>query len=142
MLVFVILLHSIVALHHANSNSGGGGEYEGKVLKGNRNALFLIQKGHRRQFPDFYTFSKMGYDAAVVQKIPDDILNAIPMGEVIPSIPVFRPDDYMYHAQCEDPDRMVRPVNIVITVVIPIHSRSMTWVWFPIWVTSCVTFQS
>ena len=108
MLIFIILLHSIVALHQSGSNSGSGGDYEGKIVKGNRNALFLVQKGQRRQFPDFYTFSKMGYDAVMVQKIPDDILNAIPLGEAIPSIPVFRPDDYMYHTQCEDPDRMVR----------------------------------
>src|SRR5688572_19103152 len=106
--IFILLtiVSIAVALHPANvATTNEHSEYEGKLVKGNRNAVYLIQKGFRKQFPDFYTFHKMGYDAEKTQKIPDDILNAIPMGETFPSIPVFRPEDYMYHAQCEDADR-------------------------------------
>ena len=85
-------------------------DYAGKVVKGNRNALFLIHSGARLQFPDFYTFDKMGFDTSSVIKIQDDILSSIPIGPMIkalPQPPPFRPDDYMYHEQCGDPDRMV-----------------------------------
>lgn len=82
-------------------------DYEGKVIKGNRNALFLVQGGKRSAFPDFYTFTQMGFNMSVIQKIPDDILNRIPMGTPIKSIEVYRGEDYMYHRLCSDPDRLV-----------------------------------
>ena len=84
--------------------------YAGKVVKGNRNALFLIQNGARLQFPDFFTFEKMGYNSSSVLKIKDDVLMSIPLGPMIvalPQPPPFRPDDHMFHEQCGDPDRMV-----------------------------------
>ena len=85
-------------------------DYSGRVVKGNRNALFLIENGARRQFPDFFTFDNMGFKTSSVMKIKDDILTSIPIGPMIkalPQPPPFRPDDYMYHEQCGDPDRMV-----------------------------------
>ena len=85
-------------------------DYSGRVVKGNRNALFLVENGARRQFPDFFTFDKMGFNTSSVMKIKDDILTNIPIGPMIKALPQplpFRPDDYMYHEQCEDPDRMV-----------------------------------
>jgi hypothetical protein len=94
-------------LIHGNSFD----KYEGKIIKGNRNALFLVESGTRRQFPDFYTFDKMGFNVSGIVKVKDEILNSIPMGAMIKAIPApppFRPDDYMYHEQCGDPDRMVR----------------------------------
>ena len=91
-------------------------QYEGKVVKGNRNALFVVENGARRQFPDFYTFDKMGYNTSSIIKIKDDILNSIdlgPMIKAIPAPPPFRPDDYMYHEQCNDPDRMINDLGLV-----------------------------
>jgi hypothetical protein len=85
-----------------------GQNYEGKVIKGNRNALFLVQNGQRLQFPDFYTFTQMGFNMSVIQKIPDPIMNAIPLGAPIRPIAVYRPEDFMYHRVCSDPDRLVR----------------------------------
>jgi hypothetical protein len=82
-------------------------EYEGKVVKGNRNGLYLVDKGTKRLFPDFNTFVKMGYDAKDAIKIPDATLEAIAMGAPIIPIPVFRPEDRMYHSHCDDPDRLV-----------------------------------
>lgn len=85
-------------------------DYEGQVVKGNRNALYLVKDGKKRLFPDFYTFSHMGFNAGMVKKIPDDDLSAIPLGSPVDAIPVFRPEDYMYHTQCEDHERMVSPL--------------------------------
>lgn len=87
------------------------GEYDGKVVKGNRNALFLVQDGRRSAFPDFYTFTQMGFNMSVIQKIPDDILNNMPMGTPIKAIAVYRGEDYMYHRVCSDPDRLVSFVS-------------------------------
>lgn len=82
--------------------------YEGQVVKGNRNALFLVQQGQRLQFPDFYTFTHMGFNLSVIKKIPDPELHSIPLGTPIKPIAVYRPDDFMYHRVCTDPDRLVR----------------------------------
>ena len=87
----------------------GSDAYEGKIVKGNRNALYLVEKGKKRLFPDFYTYSKMGFTAEHVMKIPDKDLESIPLGQAIAPIPVFRPEDRMYHSHCEDPDKMVLP---------------------------------
>lgn len=88
----------------------GSGNWEEKVVKGNRNALYLVRKGKRHMFPDFHTFTQMGFNTTSVNKIPDDELNRMPMGEMLPAIAIFRPEDYMYHHQCDDPDRMVTPL--------------------------------
>ena len=82
-------------------------EYEGKVVKGNRNALYLIQNGQKLQFPDFYTFTQMGFNMSVINKIPDPVLHSIPIGVPIKPIAVYRPEDFMYHRVCSDPHRMV-----------------------------------
>ena len=90
--------------------------YAGKVVKGNRNALFLVENGARRQFPDFFTFDKMGFNVSGILKIKDDVLNSIPLGPQIKSIPApppFRPDDYMFHEECGDPDRMINDLGLV-----------------------------
>lgn len=81
--------------------------YEGEVVKGNRNALFLVRGGHRLMFPDFYTFTQMGFNMSVIRKIPDPELNAIPVGAPIKPIPVYRPEDFMYHRVCTDAERLV-----------------------------------
>ena len=84
------------------------GSPEGRLFKGNRNAIYLVQNGQKRLIPDFYTFSKMGFNLTSIEKVPDDYLLEIPLGVAIKPIPVFRPEDYMYHKNCEDPDRMVQ----------------------------------
>ena len=81
--------------------------YEGEVVKGNRNALFLVRGGERLMFPDFYTFTQMGFNMSVIRKIPDPVLNSIPVGSPIKPIAVYRPDDFMYHRVCSDADRLV-----------------------------------
>eukprot|EP01038_Epipyxis_sp_PR26KG_P011763 gene11763-15740_t len=106
---------------HFDLSSFNTSELIGKVVKGNRNALFLVEVGERsmllkRQFPDFYTFQSMGYNSTDVRKIPDAVLHSLPLGTTIKSIPApppFRPDDYMYHTQCEDPDRMINELGLI-----------------------------
>ncbi len=83
-------------------------DYEGKIVKGTRNALFLVQNGQRKMFPDFNTFKTMGYNLSVIENVGDEVLKHIPLGPNITPIPIFRPEDYMYHLECEDADRMVR----------------------------------
>lgn len=90
-----------------NSQDSSATQYEGKLIKGNKNAIFVVENGVRRMFPDFNTFSKLGYEITKIHKIPDDVLNSIPLGPIINSIPVFRPEDYMYHVTCDDPTAMV-----------------------------------
>ena len=94
-------------LQHSLQSSDVAAKYEGKVIKGNRNALFLVNHGQRTAFPDFYTFTQMGFNMSVIAKIPDVELNAIPMGPMIKAIPVYRGEDFMYHRVCSDVDRLV-----------------------------------
>lgn len=42
-----------------------------------------MENGARRQFPDFFTFDKMGYLSADVVKVKDDVLNSLPMGPMV-----------------------------------------------------------
>lgn len=82
-------------------------DYEGRIIKGTRNALFLVKDGQRKMFPDFNTFKTMGYNLSVIENVGDEVLKHIPLGQTITPIPIFRPEDYMYHLECEDADRMV-----------------------------------
>ena len=109
MLFFTTVL--LCLLHVALSSAPSDNKYEGKVIKGNRNALYLVQNGRRNQFPDFHTFSNMGFNMTSISKIPDDILNAIPLGETIKPIAVYRPEDFMYHRVCSDAERLVRLIR-------------------------------
>jgi hypothetical protein len=79
----------------------------GQVVKGSKNAIYLIERNTKRFFPDFNTFVKMGYNLTVIQKVNDKLLEELPLGDPIKPIPVFRPDDYMYHLVCDDPVRLV-----------------------------------
>lgn len=106
----------LIAVTLVLAGTPGDPEHEGKVYKGNRNALYLVQKGEKRIFPDFNTFDKMGYNTSSIIKIADDLLNSFPLGPPLPPIAVFRPDDYMYHQQCDDPDRMVSKCEFVTVV--------------------------
>lgn len=81
------------------------------LIKGSRNAIFLLDgDGKRHLFPDFYTFSTLGFSVDEVKKISDERLSQIDLAEIIKAIPApppFRPDDYMFHTLCDDPRRLV-----------------------------------
>jgi hypothetical protein len=108
-LVFTLILFFLVTCGTAKRPLGSiqPQDYEGKIIKGTRNALFLVQGGQRRMFPDFNTFKTMGYNLSVIENVGDEVLKHIPLGSTITPIPIFRPEDYMYHLECEDADRMV-----------------------------------
>eukprot|EP00596_Hydrurales_sp_CCMP1899_P003781 CAMPEP_0119042780 /NCGR_PEP_ID=MMETSP1177-20130426/16151_1 /TAXON_ID=2985 /ORGANISM="Ochromonas sp, Strain CCMP1899" /LENGTH=459 /DNA_ID=CAMNT_0007009789 /DNA_START=278 /DNA_END=1657 /DNA_ORIENTATION=+ len=58
----------------------------------------------------------MGFNQTNVKKIKDHILTSIPLGPMIVALaqpPPFRPDDHMFHLQCNDPDRMVNDLGLV-----------------------------
>lgn len=127
-LIFLILNR---ACSRRGGHGGGGGhgesvdvqalisKYNGKVIKGNRNALYLIQNGTRRQFPDFWTFTNMSFTIEQIIKVPEVHLEQIPLGSIIPKIqapPAFRPDDYFFHEYCDNPDRMVNDVGVLPTM--------------------------
>jgi len=105
-----MLFHSIILvifLWTCSVYTNDYSKWEGNVVKGNRNALFLVQNGKKRIFPDFNTFVKMGFNMSSIMKINHQQLESIPLGDILPSIAVFRPDDYMYHTLCDDPKAMV-----------------------------------
>jgi hypothetical protein len=96
--------------------------YEGKIVKGTRNGLYLIRSGvysmfvmicchllpgKKSLFPDFHTFTSMGFNLENITSIPDSLLESLSKGDPIVPIPVYRLEDFMFHNQCEDPDRMV-----------------------------------
>ena len=92
---------------------------DGMVLSGLKGkALYLYNgpKGSLMQFPDFYTFSAMGYNMSSIRRMQDDQLLAIPRIEPLKKIqgpPPFRPDDWMYHNHCDDPPRLLNDLSVV-----------------------------
>jgi hypothetical protein len=111
-----ILLTLLICYVSSDGKVNYASMYDKKVIKGNRNALFLVQNGFRRQFPDFYTFDTMNYTVASILKVNDENMNSIPLGTMITKIqspPAFRPDDYFYHEYCNYPDRMVIIIMIL-----------------------------
>ena len=115
-LLIFFAFYTVLQVHSKGQSSSslhqkGGSAVEGKLLKGNRNAIFFIQNGKKRLIPDFYTFSHMGFNLTSIEKVSDDFLAELPLGDAIQPIPVFRAEDYMYHKNCEDPDRMVSTCN-------------------------------
>ena len=65
---------------------------DGQLLKGNRNGIYYVNGGVRHLVPDFYTFTHMGFNVSAIRKVKDDELSAIPEGDKIAPIPVFRPE--------------------------------------------------
>ncbi|KAJ1440527.1 hypothetical protein B484DRAFT_443404 [Ochromonadaceae sp. CCMP2298] len=94
-------------------NTAAAHEHEGQVVKGNRNALFHIQNGLRRSFPDFHTFVSNGFNISSIKKINDEVLNSLPLGDPYVMVAVYRPDDFMYHRVCDDADRMMQELGLV-----------------------------
>lgn len=107
---------------------------EGKVIKGTRNGLYLVKNGNhpcyhrvnflillflivfsffvdkigkKSLFPDFHTFTSMGFTPEGVLTVDNTLLEMLPEGDAITAIPMFRPEDYMYHTQCEYPENIV-----------------------------------
>jgi len=76
-------------------------------VKGSKNAIYLVRNSKKCIFPDFNTFVQMGYSLDNVTRLPDSVLDAFERGDTLPSIAVFRPDDFTFHAQCDDAHRMV-----------------------------------
>lgn len=89
---------------------------EGKLIKGSKNAIYLLHNGKKSEFPDFNTFTQMGYDLNSIEKISDHILKEIPLGDGVKPIPVFRPDDYFFHEYCDDYDRLINDVGVIPTM--------------------------
>ncbi len=57
---------------------------EGSLVKGNSNAIYVIENGHRRLIPDIDTFNAMGFVPDRVLFITDAELNQIPLGARLP----------------------------------------------------------
>jgi hypothetical protein len=82
----------------------------------NGKALYLYQNHQLRPFPDFHTFTAMGFNAAEIKKMRSDIISKLPKGqalEVIAPPPEFRAEDYHYHSLCEDYPRLVNDLGVV-----------------------------
>ncbi len=90
---------------------------DGMVLSTtNGKALYLYKQGAKHPFPDFHTFTAMGFNSADIQKMRPEIINKIPDGKILDVIippPAFRADDYMYHNLCEDYPRLVNDLGVV-----------------------------
>lgn len=93
---------------------------DGMVLSGLRGkALYLYKQKQLLQFPDFYTFSAMGYNMSNIRRMKDEMLLQIPRGTILATIkgpPPFRPDDAMYHSHCDDPSRLINDLSVVANV--------------------------
>ena len=91
---------------------------ENMVLSGVKGkALYLFKEGKRHLFPDFYTFTAMGFNHTSIHRMVDDKLGALPIGDRVAAIaapPVFREDDWMFHAHCEDPPRLVNDLGVIV----------------------------
>jgi len=93
---------------------------EGMVLSGLRGkALYLYNKAQLQQFPDFYTFTAMGFNMSSIHRMRDEALLNIPRGAMLTRIqgpPPFRPDDWMYHNHCDDPPRLINDLSVIANV--------------------------
>jgi hypothetical protein len=79
-------------------------------------ALYLFKDGSKHLFPDFHTFTAMGFNQSSIHMMRQDKLNQIRLGSKLASIeapPVFRELDYMYHSVCENYPRLVNDLGIV-----------------------------
>jgi hypothetical protein len=118
--LFYLTLIDVVVLLPPLSVSGQqpGGElftpaataaaYEGRVVKGSKNAIYLVKSSKKCIFPDFNTFVQMGFSLDNVTRLPDSLLDGFERGDTLPSIAMFRADDFSFHTQCDDAHRMVR----------------------------------
>lgn len=121
MLILILLLLQVNLIDGRRANRGGMNHIDqpedGMVLSGTKSkALYLYKSGLKSIFPDFHTFTSMGFNLSSINVLPEEKLHSIPMGNSIKRIeapPVFRADDYMFHAHCDDPRRLVNDLSIV-----------------------------
>ena len=52
----------------------------------------------------------MGFTPEGVVTVDNTLLDGLSVGDEIAVIPMFRPEDYMYHTQCEYPENMVSEI--------------------------------
>ncbi len=101
-LVLRLLIQIIILLKLASSLESSF-DY-GDVVKGKGKSLYLITKPNifplnfnlfnqnflrdfiKREFPDYYTFIKMGYNWTSVKKLPEELLMSIPTAETLPKV--------------------------------------------------------
>jgi len=55
----------------------------------------------------------MGFTPEGVVTVDNTLLENLPVGDEIVVIPMFRPEDYMYHTQCDYPENMVNDLGVV-----------------------------
>jgi hypothetical protein len=59
--------------------------YEGKVIQGKgQREIFLVQGKQRRVFPDFGTFTAMGFSLDDVHMVNNDVMDVVPLGLPLP----------------------------------------------------------
>jgi hypothetical protein len=68
--------------------------YNGKIIKGSSNTLYLVENYKKRMFPDKETFYKMGYSDSQIITVSDRILKTIPDGNPIPVINDYNDGNY------------------------------------------------
>ena len=68
--------------------NGNGNDYitlpdlhEGMIIASNNGkALFLYKNGKKHSFPDFHTFTAMGFNGAAIKKMKSEDLSKVPKG--------------------------------------------------------------
>ncbi|HLF85596.1 MAG TPA: hypothetical protein VI584_00780 [Nitrospiria bacterium] len=73
---------------------------DGTILKGSGRVLYVIEAGYRRPIACCITFDSKGYDWNNIIFIPDQDLDAIPLGVPVTS------DEMTY--KCEEASRLIR----------------------------------
>ncbi|MDJ1172572.1 S8 family serine peptidase [Roseofilum capinflatum] len=58
---------------------------DGTLLQGFGSEVYYMENGDRRLIPDGVTFNTMGLDLADIEQVSNDDINAIPLGEPLPS---------------------------------------------------------
>jgi hypothetical protein len=79
-------------------------------------ALFLFKDGKKKMFPDFHTFTAMGFDQTSIRRMKDEKLATIPQGDNVQAIappPTFREEDWSFHRHCEDPPALINDLGVI-----------------------------
>lgn len=116
--IFILLLVVITTARHPRMRLDFLEEPpENQVLSGVKGkALYLYQNGQKHMFPDYYTFTAMGFNQSSIRRMREDRIDSIPEGtrlKAIPAPPTFREEDWMFHAHCEDPPRLVNDLGVI-----------------------------
>ena len=102
---------------------------EGMVISTtNGKALYLFKDNKKHPFPDFHTFTAMGFNGADIKKMRPEVLKKVRDGPTLDAIippPEFRAEDYMYHHLCEDYLKLVNDVGVVANLGDMVRMGSM-----------------